>query len=274
MKGILSSKFNIFFLLFSFLIILFFIPLTFYTEKDGNYYIFSTGFSISSIVYDDEYKYENFIFYKKINFDEYYLINIPNSFIRFFISGNYVTKQKNFSTATVIYKENLITYENIKTNKEWIYGYYKSYTDFYRKYITFPQKLNFIFSQNERSFFVNPDTVFINSKKSIFHEINHYYFGNIIKRKNSSDIWPEILAEANSLYFLKNYDYNYYLNEISLKTINYYPEEYGKSVIDFLGKFDFDYDKILSFEQYIIKKYKKLDDKTFFKIIENGDDFF
>lgn len=243
-------------------------------DKDSNLKIFSTGINV--VFYksdlDNNFKEKRFLFYDKINYKKYLILNYSNFSMRFTFSKNKIQDQFNKEEAYFFLKnqDDLFKDKNNYYSDTWMKYPLENAISFFDKYFknfVFKNKY-FLFSKYYRSFHVKPNVFFINNSKDFVHEITHSILDDNIKHENN-DTWFEIVSEANSLLFLKETNNIKYLNEIELKEIGFYPQEYGKSVLDFVDKFDYNAQKIFDFEKYIMNNYKKINDNEFYKILEN-----
>jgi hypothetical protein len=125
----------------------------------------------------------------------------------------------------------------------------------------------FLKADNFRSFHVKPNVIFINDKKDIIHEITHVIIDKNIDHE-TSDIWPEIISESNSVLYLKLTNHLRYLNEIELKQINYYIPPYSTDVLDFLKTFDYDIDKYSYFFNNILENFDYINDEIFNQLVK------
>ncbi|MGM0639848.1 MAG: hypothetical protein ACQESN_00290 [Thermotogota bacterium] len=243
-------------------------------DENNNINIFSTGFNI--LFYksnsDSDFVEKRFLFYNKISYSEYLILNYSNFSFRFTFSDNKIQDQFNKEQAYFFIDDQ---YKLYNTNKlyysdEWLKHPLTNSVKFIEKYLEnfiFEQKY-FLFSEYFRSFHVKPNIFFINNKKDFVHEITHSLIDDSTDHERV-DIWPEILCEANSLLYLKETNKLKYENEIELKQLNYYMYPYGIEVLSFVKKFNFNSKEIFEFENYILKNYKKLNDEQFFNLIES-----
>ncbi|PNR92561.1 hypothetical protein [Petrotoga sp. 9PWA.NaAc.5.4] len=259
--------FSMFLLFFIFLVF----PITLIIEEDGIIKIFSTGFT--DIIFFDEIKEtffnKKFFFYDIINFEELGILNIRNSLLSIQKGENLIQKQNNKSSAMVFLngKNDLYQFENYYFNKEWLKDWIVNADIFLKNIYEIEEPLYIIYGNYARSFQVLPKVYVITSYKDIVHELSHYFFGYKVKNQYD-DNWAELLSEVNSMLFLRSVSKFRYLNEIELKSIGFYNEPYGKSVLKFLENFNYDEKKIFELEKYILLNFNRLDDSEFEKILE------
>lgn len=254
-------------------LLLLFFPINLVIENENNELnIFSTGLNI--IYYksdkDNNFVENKFLFYKKIKYQDYLILNYSNYSLRFTYSDNKIQDQFNREQAYFFYshKKELFNKQNIYFSKKWMEIPVFNAIDFFKVYIkdfNFSNKY-FLMADNFRSFHVKPDVIFIYDTKDIIHEITHTLIDKKIAHQNS-DIWPEIISESNSVLYLKLTNNLRYLNEIELKEINYYINPYGKDVLDFLKIFDYDIDQYGIFLNYILENFTYMNDENFKNII-------
>ncbi len=260
-------------ILFFLLFCLFFLPITFTFENYENIIIISSGFT--NIIYFSEnsehFSNFKFIFYGKIKKEDFNVINYRNSFIRLYNSNSLLQKQNNKNSASFFYKfkDDLFLENMIYFNDEKIKNYVLLASDFFEENLyQFDEKIFVIKKDVFRSFHVNPNVFIINNEKDLIHELSHYFFGNKIK-SYEKDIWHEILSESVSMLFLEKFFPLYFENEINLKFSGFYEEPYGKEVLNFMRKFNYDFYKLFEFKRYLVGKYKKMNDKLFFEILNS-----
>ncbi|BBE31948.1 hypothetical protein OSSY52_20890 [Tepiditoga spiralis] len=263
MKDILFLKFR---LLFIIIFILIFFPITIIVSDKDSIKLYSTGINLIVLNTKDTFKSNTFFFYKKIPYFNYAIINFKNSFLRFSNEKFLIQKQSKYNSAYVYFNKKFYKYKNFYSDKKWILSTVDSISNILKKLSIPTQNLFFVYTEN-RSFHINPNVMFVNSKKDIAHEYSHYYFGNLIEH-SSKDTWHEILCETNSLLYLKRNNMEEYLNEANLKTIGYYKFPYGKNILEFIKRFNYNFDKIIDFESFLTKNFKKLNDKKFNSILK------
>ncbi|WP_147429942.1 MULTISPECIES: hypothetical protein [unclassified Petrotoga] len=263
--------------IFVFILFLFFFfyPVTLVDEGDNNIRVFSTGLT-QVIFYDDiqyTFKEENIFFYEEIPFEEFILLNVQNGFLLRQSGDSLVQRQSNDSSAMVYFKNkntlyNLYNLDNFFYNEKWLEELVVESKDFLENISEIDEPMYIIYMDQSRSFQVLPSVYVVNSSKDLVHELSHYFFGYKVKA-SPTDTWHEILAETNSLLFLREVYPEEYLKELELKKSGFYDEPYGESVISFMEWLDFDKEKIFDIERYILNNFDRLDDKRFENLVEN-----
>jgi len=259
--------------IFIFILFLFFFfyPVTLVDEEDNNIRIFSTG--LTKVIFFDDIQYifkkKTIFFYKEITFEELILLNVQNGFLLRQSGDTLVQRQSNGSTAMVYFKNKNTLYnlDNFFYNEKWLENWIVESKDFLENVSEIDEPMYIIYMDQSRSFQVLPSIYIINSIKDLVHELSHYFFGYKVKT-SSKDTWHEILAEANSLLFLREVSPEKYLKELELKKTGFYDEPYGESVISFMERLDFDKEKIFDIERYILNNFDRLDDKRFENLVE------
>ncbi len=262
-------------ILINFIVLLFiFLPINIVVEDDNNLKIFSTGINV--LFYktesDSNFVEKRFLFYDKVNYSEYLILNYSNFSFRFTFSENKIQDQFNKEQAYFFLKNQESLYENdsLYFSKKWLKHPITNSVEFLENNFNNKNLKNkyFLFSELFRSFHVKPNVFFINNKKDLVHEITHSIIDSSTDHERD-DIWPEILSEANSLLYLRLTNRLKYENEIELKQINYYTYPYGVDVLSFIKEFDYNIKKIFEFENFIFNNFKKLNDKKFFNLIKS-----
>ncbi|MDY6895233.1 MAG: hypothetical protein SVO01_07460, partial [Thermotogota bacterium] len=235
--------------IFVFILFLFFFfyPVTLIDEGDNNIRIFSSGLT-KVIFYEDvryTFKEENIFFYEEIPFEEFILLNVHNGFLLRQSGDSLVQRQSNGSTAMVYFKNKNTLYnlDNFFYNEKWLEDWIVESKDFLENVSEIDEPMYILYMDQGRSFQVLPSIYIINSMKDLVHELSHYFFGYKVKT-SSKDTWHEILAETNSLLFLREVSPEEYLKELELKKSGFYAEPYGESVIFFMERLDFNKEKI------------------------------
>jgi hypothetical protein len=250
----------------------FFYPVTFVDEEDNNIRIFSTGLTKVIFYQDIEHSFieKSIFFYAPIPFEEFALLNVQNGFLPRQRGDSLVQRQSNDSTAMVYFKSKntLYNYDNFFYNKIWLEDRIVQSKDFLENISEIDEPMYILYMDQSRSFQVLPSVYVVNSVKDLVHELSHYFFGYKVKA-SSTDTWHEILAETNSLLFLREVYPEEYLKELELKKSGFYDEPYGESVISFMERLDFDKEKIFDIERYILNNFDRLDDKRFENLVEN-----
>ncbi|WP_165144019.1 hypothetical protein [Marinitoga sp. 38H-ov] len=213
-------------------------------------------------VLSDNLFFEGYKIFEIYNLNESFLLKgfgIP------FILNKSNLKYKK-SDAIIIYKDD---FRKISFDNHNIYSQHKSIENlnkiifFFNKYnIKLPKDI-YIYNLNySQAFYLLPNNFFLKNEDIangiIVHELSHYMFGYIIKRKNEKDIWPEILCEALRLKYLFEYDLDLYYKVIERKKIE--NNIYSKIL---------DYPLLLNnFEEFLRKvfEYNNLSDHEFNKI--------
>ena len=267
MKDTLFSKFKlvIFFILF----IIVFFPITIIISDKNKIKVYSTGINLVVLNTKGTFNSDTYFFYKSIPYSKYAIINFKNSFIRVSNKKFLIQKQTKYDSAYVYFNKKIYQSKNFYSDKEWILKTVNDITVILKKLSIPKQKIYFIYTAN-RSFHINPKVMFVSSKKDIAHEYSHYYFGNLIEHK-AKDTWHEVLCETNALLYLKKSNFEEYLNEVNLKTVGYYNFPYGENILKFIKSFNYDYNKVLEFEKFLIGNFKKLDDRKFNSILKKGE---
>ncbi len=259
--------------IFVFILFLFFFfyPVTLVDEEDNNIRIFSSGLT-KVIFYEDvryTFKEENIFFYEEIPFEEFILLNVQNGFLLRQSGDSLVQRQSNDSTAMVYFKNKNTLYnlDNFFYNEKWLKDWIVESKDFLENVSEIDEPMYILYMDKSRSFQVLPSIYVVNSIRDLVHELSHYFFGYRVKA-SSKDTWHEILAETNSLLFLREAYPEEYLKELELKKSGYYDEPYGESVISFVERLDFNKEKIFDIERYILNNFDRLDDKRFENLVE------
>ncbi|MGY4687201.1 hypothetical protein [Petrotoga sp. DB-2] len=276
-KGIkmgIDNKKRTLLVIFVFILFLFFFfyPVTLVDEEDNNIRIFSTGLT-KVIFYDDiqyTFKEKTIFFYEEIPFEEFILLNVQNGFLSRQNGDSLVQKQSNDLSAIVYLKNKNTLYnlDNVFYNEKWLEKWIVESKDFLENVSEINEPLYILYMNQSRSFQVLPSIYVVNSIKDLVHELSHYFFGYKVKA-SPKDTWHEILAETNSLLFLREVSSEQYFEELELKKTGFYDEPYGESVISFLERLDFDKEKIFDIERYILNNFDRLDDKSFENLFEN-----
>jgi hypothetical protein len=257
---------------FALFLFFFFYPVTLVDEEDNNIRIFSTGLT-KVIFYDDiqyTFKEKTIFFYEEIPFEEFILLNVQNGFLSRQNGDSLVQKQSNDSSAMVYLrnKNNLYHLDNVFYNEKWLENWIVESKDFLENVSEIDEPLYILYMNQSRSFQVLPSVYVVDSIKDLVHELSHYFFGYKVKT-SPKDTWHEILAETNSLLFLREVSSEQYFEELELKKTGFYDEPYGESVISFMERLDFDKEKIFDIERYILNNFDRLDDKSFENLFEN-----
>ncbi|GAB6189386.1 hypothetical protein JCM30566_11250 [Marinitoga arctica] len=177
-----------------------------------------------------------------------------------FNNSNYSIVNQN---VVLLYEKNLkkFSQNNIVINTQLKIDNIKNILIFFEKHnLKLPKEI-YIFKTNyNQSFFIPKNYFFINNANNgiILHELSHYNFGYIIKRKNTTDIWPEIMCESFRLKYLKDSNIDLYNHIIS----NY------KKRNDIYSKV-LDYPLIIDyFDEFfmLLSKYSIISDNTFFNL--------
>jgi len=259
--------------IFVFILFLFFFfyPVTLVDEEDYNIRIFST--SLTKVIFYDDIQYtfkeKTIFFYEEIPFEEFILLNVQNGFLLRQNGDSLVQKQSNDSSAMVYLKNKNTLYnlDNVFYNEKWLENWIIESKDFLENVSEIDEPLYILYMNQSRSFQVLPSVYVVNSIKDLVHELSHYFFGYKVKA-SPKDTWHEILAETNSLLFLREAYPEEYLKELELKKSGYYDEPYGESVISFVERLDFNKEKIFDIERYILNNFDRLDDKRFENLVE------
>jgi hypothetical protein len=259
--------------IFVFIVFLFFFfcPVTLVDEGDNNIRIFSTGLT-KVIFYEDvqyTFKEENIFFYEEIPFKEFIFLNVQNGFLPRQRGDSLLQRQSSDSTAMVYFKnkDTLYNLDNFFYNEKWLEEWIVESKDFLENISEIDEPMYILYMDQSRSFQVLPSVYVVNSMKDLVHELSHYFFGYKVK-VSSKDTWHEILAETNSLLFLREVYPEEYLKELELKKTGFYDEPYGESIISFMERLDFDKEKIFDIERYILNNFDRLDDKSFENLVE------
>ncbi len=260
--------------IFVFILFLFFFfyPVTLVDEEDYNIRIFST--SLTKVIFYDDIQYtfkeKTIFFYEEIPFEEFILLNVQNGFLLRQNGDSLVQKQSNDSSAMVYLKNKNTLYnlDNVFYNEKWLENWIIESKDFLENVSEIDEPLYILYMNQSRSFQVLPSVYVVNSIKDLVHELSHYFFGYKVKA-SPKDTWHEILAETNSLLFLREVSSEQYFEELELKKTGFYDEPYGESVISFMERLDFDKEKIFDIERYILNNFDRLDDKSFENLFEN-----
>ncbi|AEX84935.1 hypothetical protein Marpi_0493 [Marinitoga piezophila KA3] len=209
---------------------------------------------------------------KRIKIDEIMLINFQKNYtIHIPIKINTDFEVRNTNKLYIAYSipENKILLDNTKI-------YYEDNFDV--SYITegiiflksvnieLPEELYIFNNEYAQSFFLYPNYIFLRNidfKNGIFvHELSHYVFGYKIQKKKKSDIWPELIAEAIRLNYLKSTNRNLYKKVIEDKDKS---EDIYSKVLDYPILVNNIYQFISTFkEQYYNKK---MSDDEFFSLL-------
>ncbi|PNS00832.1 hypothetical protein X927_02395 [Petrotoga mexicana DSM 14811] len=258
--------------IFALFLFFFFYPVTLVDEEDNNIRIFSTGLT-KVIFYDDiqyTFKEKTIFFYEEIPFEEFILLNVQNGFLLRQNGDSLVQKQSNDSSAMVYLKNKNTLYhlDNVFYNEKWLENWIVESKDFLENVSEIDEPLYILYMNQSRSFQVLPSVYVVDSIKDLVHELSHYFFGYKVKT-SPKDTWHEILAETNSLLFLREVSSEQYFEELELKKTGFYDEPYGESVISFMERLDFDKEKIFDIERYILNNFDRLDDKSFENLFEN-----
>ncbi|WP_129409415.1 hypothetical protein [Marinitoga lauensis] len=174
------------------------------------------------------YQYFNgFFMYKKFDIEKNALLKFNSIGIPYFINlSNEISIKKTENNIFIFYEKNIHRFKiedftfksQIPINIIELTNIIKFLKNIY---MTIPKNLLILKTQYKQSFFVPENTIFIRQddiKNGIFiHELSHYTFGYLIKRKSKNDIWPEIICEAIRLKYLSIYDNNLYNKIISKK---------------------------------------------------------
>ncbi|PNS02095.1 hypothetical protein X928_01275 [Petrotoga miotherma DSM 10691] len=259
--------------IFVFILFLFFFfyPVTLVDEEDYNIRIFST--SLTKVIFYDDIQYtfkeKTIFFYEEIPFEEFILLNVQNGFLLRQNGDSLVQKQSNDSSAMVYLKNKNTLYnlDNVFYNEKWLENWIIESKDFLENVSEIDEPLYILYMNQSRSFQVLPSVYVVNSIKDLVHELSHYFFGYKVKA-SPKDTWHEILAETNSLLFLREVSSEQYFEELELKKTGFYDEPYGESVISFMERLDFDKEKIFDIERYILNNFDRLDDKRFENLVE------
>jgi len=259
--------------IFVFILFLFFFfyPVTLVDEEDYNIRIFST--SLTKVIFYDDIQYtfkeKTIFFYEEIPFEEFILLNVQNGFLLRQNGDSLVQKQSNDSSAMVYLKNKNTLYnlDNVFYNEKWLENWIIESKDFLENVSEIDEPLYILYMNQSRSFQVLPSVYVVNSIKDLVHELSHYFFGYKVKA-SPKDTWHEILAETNSLLFLREVSSEQYFEELELKKTGFYDEPYGESVISFMERLDFDKEKIFAIERYILNNFDRLDDKRFENLVE------
>jgi hypothetical protein len=197
------------------------------------------------------------------------LLNVQNGFLLRQSGDTLVQRQSNGSTAMVYFKNKNILYnlDNFFYNEKWLENWIVESKDFLENVSEIDEPMYILYMDQSRSFQVLPSIYVVNSIKDLVHELSHYFFGYKVKT-SPKDTWHEILAETNSLLFLREVSPEEYLKELELKKTGFYDEPYGESVISFMERLDFDKEKIFDIERYILNNFDRLDDKRFENLVE------
>ncbi|SHE78753.1 hypothetical protein SAMN02745164_01145 [Marinitoga hydrogenitolerans DSM 16785] len=193
----------------------------------NNYiYIFNPSLYPKFDLIADNSFFEGYDIYKNFNIKKNILIKLTNWGYVFTVN---ISKNKNVLALSnnffIIYENNLKTYNveesvifsqfNIESEE------LKNSLLFLKAFgISFPEELYIFENSFNQSFFLPQNYIFLrkNDLKNgvLIHELSHYTFGYIIKRKNEKDLWPEIICEAIRLKYLYYYNkdlYNSILNK-------------------------------------------------------------
>ncbi|APT75442.1 MULTISPECIES: hypothetical protein [unclassified Marinitoga] len=210
---------------------------------------------------------------KRIKIDEIMLINFQKNYtihIPIKINTDFEVRYTNKLYIAYSIPENKILLDNTKI-------YYEDNFDV--SYITegiiflksvnieLPEELYIFNNEYAQSFFLYPNYIFLRNidfKNGIFvHELSHYVFGYKIQKKKKNDIWPELIAEAIRLNYLKSTNRNLYKKVIEDKAKN--ADIYSK-VLDYPILVNNIYQFISTFkEQYYNKK---MSDDEFFSLLD------
>jgi len=265
-------KYKFFIFIFLVILVLLFYPITFITEFSGTVRIYCSGMLRYFYFSDEQTSFSQGVgfFYKEFLYDDYAVLNTENSIFRINRCDNAVQIQKEKETAYVFVSKDYLSFTSEDTsfvcNKKWLAEEAKDINDYFREKVIFPSKMFVIYANIPRSFHISPYVIFVNSIKDMIHEFNHYTFGYYIK-DGVSDTWAEILCETNTLLYLKKKYPMLYESELELKSIGFYPQEYGSKVMDFYKKFNCEEIKIFSFEKSLIDSQKKMNDKVFYSLL-------
>lgn len=257
---------------FALFLFFFFYPVTLVDEEDYNIRIFST--SLTKVIFYDDIQYtfkeKTIFFYEEIPFEEFILLNVQNGFLLRQNGDSLVQKQSNDSSAMVYLKNKNTLYnlDNVFYNEKWLENWIIESKDFLENVSEIDEPLYILYMNQSRSFQVLPSVYVVDSIKDLVHELSHYFFGYKVKA-SPKDTWHEILAETNSLLFLREVSSEQYFEELELKKTGFYDEPYGESVISFMERLDFDKEKIFDIERYILNNFDRLDDKSFENLFEN-----
>ncbi|HOB15463.1 MAG TPA: hypothetical protein PLO45_03220 [Defluviitoga sp.] len=270
-SNVFKTRYLLFFIFFSLIIFFLFFPITFTLEKKGQIIIFSSGYT-NILLFDElsfDFNNNKFFFYYKLPYHDIQILNIINSPLRMQKGENLIQKQNRKSSAMVFYKDshNLFKFDNYYYNRKWLEAKVKDVSSFLHNIGPIEEKVYILHLEMYRSFQILPNVYIISSFKDLAHELSHYFFGYQVKA-DANSTWHELLCEVNSVLFLRSFSRYRYLKELELKTVGFYYEPYGKSVINFLEYFNYDQERIFELERFILKNYKSLDDKEFENIIK------
>ncbi|SDC59225.1 hypothetical protein [Geotoga petraea] len=255
-------------------VLLVFFPINIVIENENNELkIFSTGINVIYFKTENNNNFveDKFLFFRNIKYKDYLILNYSNYSSRFTYSKNKIQDQFNSKQAYFFYSKNNSFYnqENVFFTEKWMKEAIFNSIKFFEMYVNefiFTNKY-FLKADNFRSFHVKPNVIFINDKKDIIHEITHVIIDKNIDHE-TSDIWPEIISESNSVLYLKLTNHLRYLNEIELKQINYYIPPYSTDVLDFLKTFDYDIDKYSYFFNNILENFDYINDEIFNQLVK------
>jgi len=261
------------FYIFIFLVILVFLfyPITIITESSGRIKVYCTGMVRYFYFSDTQSSFSQGagFFYKEFSYNNYAVLNAENSILRIEICHNAIQLQKEKETAYVFVSKDYLPFisedTSFASNKKWLTDEAKDINDYFNGKVIIPSKMFVIYANIPRSFHISPYVIFVNSMKDMIHEFNHYTFGYYIK-DGASDTWAEILCEINTLLYLKKKYPMLYESELELKSIGFYPQQYGSKVIEFYKHFNYDEAKIFNFESKLIDSRKRLNDTVFYSL--------
>ncbi|KLO21141.1 hypothetical protein X275_10880 [Marinitoga sp. 1197] len=195
---------------------------------DDYLYILNLSFYPHFELINNNNLYSEISTYKKIPFKGNGVLkfNSPGKKIIINISKKIISKSDNLflvynNTFKQIYLSNLtiFTQLNIPTETFKIIELF-----FKNNYISLPKQLYIISTEYMQSFFTPPNYIFLR-KNDLFngvivHELSHYTFGYLIKKKNKEDTWPEILCESIRLKYLYLDNQKLYNNLLNKKEKN------------------------------------------------------
>lgn len=177
-------------------------------------------------IISDNYFFDGYKNFNTFNINNSILLNFESPGFHIIINNsNY--KYKNNNEVIIIYKNNFKNYniDGIDVLSQFNIYNLNTIIEFLKEHnLKLPNKM-YIYNLNyKQSFFLPKNNFFIKkndlSNGILVHELSHYTFGYIIKRKNTQDIWPEILCEAIRLNFLKNNNIELYESELNYKNKN------------------------------------------------------
>jgi hypothetical protein len=266
------AKRSIYFIFFLLVLLFFlFFPIVFINETENNIKIYSSGpVNINFFAEENDSFYRKTVFfYTEIPFKELSVLNVQNYILLFQNGKNQIQKQTKDSTGIAFYKNSkeLNLYNNVFYNELFLEKWIDKSITFLNNISEIQEEIYILYLNSDRSFQILPNVYIINSEKDLVHELSHYFFGYKINTSNI-DTWHEILAEVNSMLYLREFLYEEYLKEIELKKSGFYAKHYGEDVLKFLDFFNYDSEKIFDFQKYLLKHYTHLNNDEFKELLE------